>query len=184
MDENSSVGLYLGKHNPIFQTPSPKQLILLHHFSSTLYWAACQPQCRGICRRIRIPIQMCNFDILEDAITRRICAISFAETFARFLTFPSSKTFSLESLPVEGFLPSVSVCGLRSKRRRLSLLTDDYSSGQNCKSLLLNTVQLLSTDHPPVLRSTLTFLPFFDLTNSPVSILSLRALKLRVLAIW
>ena len=72
-------------------------------------------------------------------ITRRIRTLSFEECFARFRSFsPGTKTF-------RGFLPSVRVCALE-RETTIVLSVHDYFRGWNYRRLLLNTVQLFSTD--------------------------------------
>ena len=65
---STSAALHPGIRNQNVLTPSRRLLVLFHHFSSALYWADCQLQYLWVhtCRRICVPIQICNFDIRED----------------------------------------------------------------------------------------------------------------------
>ena len=67
-----------------------------------------------------------------------------------------------------------SVSALLEEEQTIVLLVHDHFCGENCKSLFLNTVHLLSTDS---ILLNADFSPFWLLTNTPVSILSFRALN-------
>ena len=103
----------LGTRNPIVKTPSVRQLMIHHHFCLTFEWAAHQPQCvwTDIGRRICIPIQICKFDIREDA--KNHTTNSYKSFWGFFCTVSSlscqRECSPLGPKPFEGFLPSVCV---------------------------------------------------------------------------
>ena len=80
-------------------------------------------------------------------ITRRILTSSFEKNFARFFfDFSFQKDYCLWELPFWR-LSSVNLClRLSEQERTIVPFVHDFFRGWNCKSPLLNTVQLLSTD--------------------------------------
>ena len=83
-------------------------------------------------------------------IIRRIRTISFEVTLAWFLTFPSGWTTSPGGVSFRK--PSSVILCRRSRSRRGRVAPSfhvDCLRGENCKSLLLNTVLLLSIDSIP-----------------------------------
>ena len=79
-----------------------------------------------------------------------------------------------QNLPKVFFRHFVSAL-LEHERSIVPSVTQMVLRDWNYKSLLLNTVQLRSTD---------SILPLWILTNTPVTILSYRAMKFRVLTVW
>ena len=129
------------------------------HISSTFYWAAQQPQCA--------------VKTFVDVFASRFGLAIVTHVWMDFFQ-PFALSFQRNFLALDqSFLMVLSVRAFWSKWGRLSLLSviasifQFFSVTQNYKSLLLNTVQLLSTDGILQLSS-LSWL-FSILTNTPVS---------------
>ena len=121
----------LETHSPFVQTPSVRQLILSHLFSQTFYWA-------DICRHICLQVQTCSLDIREDAddhTTDPNIVLCGNLCTQRGLSFQQKDFVSWsQNLSMVFFRQSVSA---RQEQERTIVFV----------SLLLNTVQLLSTDN-------------------------------------
>ena len=118
-------------------------------------------------------------------ITRRLRTISFEVILAQFLTFLSGWTTSPGSVSCWRS-SSVILCRaiLVQERKIVFYFRADCLRGGNCKSLLLNTVLLLSIDSILPFSSQRWRSSLLLLTNTPISILWFLILKFFVLIIW
>ena len=127
--------------------------------------------CPPVCERTLVALFASRFrlEILTHGrmpkITRRFRTLS-SEKFVCVHALDPFNPDGLSPLrpePFEGF-SSVSLCQrFTSRRGRLCFLVHDSIRGSNYKTLLVHTVQLLSTDGIlPLFFSTLISLPFFD----------------------
>ena len=79
-------------------------------------------------------------------ITRRVRALSFEDFFARLSAFSSRNAFSSGTKNFRGVFFRQSVTAQLEQESTLVPFFHDYFRGWNCKSLLLNSVNLLFTE--------------------------------------
>ena len=165
-----------------------------HHFSSTFYWAAHQPQ-HGwridICRHICITMQTWTWDTREGAKNYMKDMYTFSQgnfgTESFLLFQKGSLLCCLNSLRVSA---RQSVPSLLVQEKTILLFVSDHICFQtldhdgNNMSLLLKIVHLLSTDSMSHLPIHAGFFPFKLLVTAPLSTISFQALKFRVLIVW
>ena len=137
-------------------------------------------------RRICIPIQFCNLDIRED--TNNHATASYNFLWGNSCTV-FDVSFRMDYFTWERFLLKVFfrhfVSAILGQERKIVLsFRADCLRGGNCRSLLLNTVLLLSIDSILPFSSQRWRSSLLLLTNTPISILWFLILKFFVLIIW